>query len=182
WVELAGPTDFNVTYLNNGTFMADFNALDAFQKRYAELIRVGQGLDSFMDELEGRVAHVKRALLNDPDATPDVNDRIRVIERQLKELDVVLNGDTTITSRNEEAPKSISGRLFGTYGLIPFVMASSISNVTQEVVDSINVAEAEVQIAIDQSKALDAALGAIESELDDSAPWTPGRVPQLRIN
>ena len=37
----------------------------------------------------------------------------------------------------------------------------------------------EIQDVIERTKALDTALGAIEDELDDSAPRTPGRVPEL---
>ena len=179
WEALAGPASFTVKYLDQGTFAVDFDGLDAFQKRYAELIRVGQGLNSFMNELATRMNHVKRALLNDPGATVDQNDRIRALDRQLKELEVILNGDLTITNRNEEAPKSVADRLYGTYELIPFVMAASISNPTQEVLDSIAVATEEIQDVIERTKTLDTALGAIEDELDDSAPWTPGRVPEL---
>lgn len=182
WVELAGPADFNVTYLDNGTFTPDFVALDAFQKSYSELMRVGQGVNSLMNEMLVRINSVKRALMNDPNATADQNDRVRVMDRQLKELEVTLNGDLTITNRNEEGPKSVSDRLFGTYGLIPFVMSQSLSNPTQEVLDSVAVATTEIQDVIARAKALDADLSALEGEIADSAPFTPGRVPELNTN
>ncbi|MEE8294880.1 MAG: glycosyl hydrolase, partial [Sphingomonadales bacterium] len=182
WVELTGPADFNVTYLDNGTFSPDFDALYAFQKSYAELMRVGTGVNSLMNEMRVRINNVKRALMNDPDATADQNDRVRVMDRQLKELEVTLNDDLTITNRNEEGPKSVSNRLFGTYGLIPFVMSQSLSNPTEEVMDSVAIATTEIRGVIDRAGALDAAISALEAEINDSAPWTPGQVPEIGTN
>jgi len=179
WVEMTGAKTFTVKHLDQGSFPVDFDQLDAFQKRYAELIRVGQGLDKFIEEMEARIKHVKKALVNDPEATPAAGDAVRAIERRLNELKVVLHGDTTITSRNEEGPKSVADRLYGTYGLIPFSMSESVSNVTQEVLDSVEVAAAEIEDVIAAAEALDGELGAIEEELRNSAPWTPGRPPKL---
>ncbi|MCH8082542.1 MAG: hypothetical protein IID52_09195 [Proteobacteria bacterium] len=89
-----------------------------------------------------------------------------------------MNGDQAIISRNEQAPASIRDRLFGTYGLLPFVLSASLENPTDEARDSIASARAEFDALVIRLEALNEALEALEEELAGSAPWTPGRGPK----
>jgi len=58
-------------------------------------------------------------------------------------------------------------------------MSQSLSNPTREVIDSVAIATAEIRGVIERARALDAAIGALEAEINDSAPWTPGQVPEI---
>ncbi|MCH8348391.1 MAG: hypothetical protein IH901_07880, partial [Proteobacteria bacterium] len=178
WSELSEPLGFTVKALLQGSFESDLEGLHAFMSDYSELMRQALGAGRYMAEIRTRIDHIKQALMDDPEAGQAVGARIRELDRDLKELDVLMNGDQAIISRNEQAPASIRDRLFGTYGLLPFVLAASLENPTDEARDSIASAQVEFDALVIRLEALNEALEALEEELAGSAPWTPGRGPK----
>ncbi len=178
WSELSEPAGFTVKALLQGSFESDLEGLHAFMTNYSELMRQAFGAGKYMAEIRTRIDHIKQALMDDPEAGQAVGTRIRELDRDLKELDVLMNGDQAIISRNEQAPASIRDRLFGTYGLLPFVLSASLENPTDEARDSIASARTEFDALVIRLEALNKALEVIEEELAGSAPWTPGRGPK----
>jgi len=178
WMDLSEPVSFTVKPLLQGSFESDLEGLNAFMTDYSELMRQALGADRYMAEIRTRIDHVKKALMNDPEADQAVNTHIRELDRELRELNVLMNGDETITSRNEQAPASIHDRLFGTYGLLPFVLSVSLENPTDEAKESVASARAEFDTLVTRLEALNEALEALEAEIADSAPWTPSRTPR----
>ena len=178
WIDLTDPASFTVKPLLNGTFETDLGALSAFLGDYSDLMRRVMGTARFMGETRTRIDHIIAALKADPDADEEVNIRVRDLDIELRELDVLLNGDAAITARNEQARASIMDRVQGTYGILPFVLSASIEAPTAEFVDSLAIGKEEFEALLTRLQALDAALGDIEDEMADSAPWTPGRIPE----
>ena len=88
----------------------------------------------------------------------------------------MLNGDSVITSRNEPAPVAVMDRL----GLLAFIQTQTLENPAETQTKSLEIATAEFDGILARVRALDAALTGIEDEMADSAPWTPGRAPQLQ--
>ncbi|HEX2626043.1 MAG TPA: class I SAM-dependent methyltransferase, partial [Candidatus Limnocylindrales bacterium] len=62
-------------------------------------------------EALNRVNHLKQALVDTPAAAPALRDQVRTIEDQLKDVQVLLSGDSTMAKRNEPHPPSIASRV-----------------------------------------------------------------------
>ena len=93
----------------------------------------------------------------------------------MQDLKVRFNGDSTIASRAEPVPLSITGR-------INFIVGghwNSQSDVTDNYRDSLAIAEQQFRQALAELQAIASDLAKVEAELQaEGAPWTPGRIPE----
>jgi hypothetical protein len=102
--------------------------------------------------------------------------RAREIESRLKDLQVLLTGDSTVASRSEPTPPSITERV----GRIVGGQWTSTSPPTQTNLDAYRHAADEFTPLLAQLTALvETDLAALESAMESAgAPWTPGRLPR----
>ena len=101
--------------------------------------------------------------------------RLRAIEARLDDLVVLLSGDSSVASRNEPVPWSVSRRAGAVYGLLLSVR----SDVPAMYEDSYEIAAEEFRGVLDGLRSVEADLGALETDLERlGAPHTPGRVPE----
>jgi len=92
----------------------------------------------------------------------------------MHDLKVLLSGDSTISSRAEKVPMSITGRINNIVG----GHWDSQSAVPGNFVDSFAIADRQFRKAVLELKAIATDLAAVEAELQaEGAPWTPGRIP-----
>ena len=173
--EVAGPQSFEVKSLpQGGETSRDLAGVQAFQRKAGELYRAVAGAGALAGELNNRIEHLKVAIPNTPSAGEPLEQRLRQIEARLDDLVVLLNGDSTVASRNEPTPWSITRRAGVVYGLLLAVR----SDVPAMYEDSYAIAAEEFGAALDGLRSIDADLGALEAELERlGAPHTPGRVP-----
>ena len=173
--EVTGPQSFEVKSLPQGAETSrDLAGVQAFQRKAGELYRAVAGAGALAGELNNRIEHLKVAIPSTPAAGEPLEQRLRHIEARLDDLVVLLNGDSTIASRNEPTPWSITRRAGVVYGLLLAVR----SDVPAMYEDSYAIAAEEFGAALDGLKSIDADLGALETELERlGAPHTPGRVP-----
>ena len=174
--EVAGPESFIVKSLPQGAeTSADPASLLAFQKKAGELYRAAMGANALAEEMNQRIDHLKAAIPLTPAAGEDEEQRLRDIEERLDDLVVRLAGDTSVASRNEAVPWSITQRAGMVYGLLLNVR----SDVPAMYEDSYGIAAAEFSDALESLKAIEADLGSLELDLEKlGAPHTPGRVPE----
>ena len=100
--ELDEPQSFTVKPMPlSPEITTDRAALQAFQRKAAELHRAVSGAVRAASELGARIDHLKEALVRTPAATEEQNERLRALARQLSDIERALNGDTTISSHNE---------------------------------------------------------------------------------
>ncbi|MDJ0939994.1 MAG: hypothetical protein QNJ00_09535 [Woeseiaceae bacterium] len=154
---------------------SDAQAVQAFHKKAAELFRAVQGAVALSAEMGNRIAHVKAGISVTPAATEAEAQAVRSIEARLADVNVLLNGDSTIASRNESVPWSISQRAFVVYqGLLD--TRTPIPGMYEE---SYATAAAEFADALGRLTALERELDGLEARLERmGAPHTPGRVPE----
>lgn len=171
--QLAAPQTFTVKLLNNSPEIAsDRKALLAAQSRAGELYRKVQGAGKAFGEIKSRIDYVKEALRISTNSTEEQAQAIRTIASKLQDVSVLLNGDRTISSRQEPVPWSVRGRT----GFIYSSLVSNQFNVSGNHLTSMDIAESEYKRVADQLKQLNSELSKLESQLDDmKAPWTPGR-------
>lgn len=173
---LAGPVSFMTEPIGTATLpAADKDALLAFQRKTARLQRAVLGAVSAMEEADNRVALIKKAIMDTPDAEMDLFNRARELEIRLAEIRTSLMGDATVSSRNEPVLPGIRSRV---QGMVSGQIAStSAPTLTQE--ENYRIAAGGFKKVLDElSRLIRENLAALESRLEKiNAPWTPGRIP-----
>jgi hypothetical protein len=92
----------------------------------------------------------------------------------MQDLQVRLNGDSTVSNRAEPVPLSLTGRI----NTIASGSWDSQSAVTGNYRDSYNIAAEQFPPILAELKAISADLVSLEAELEAvGAPWTPARLP-----
>ncbi len=169
------PQTFEIVPLGLATLAATDRAeVLKFQRKTARLQRAIEGAQRASGEAQKRIDHIKKALIATPDANPAMFDRVRDIERRLKDLLIVLNGDPVPASISEPRKPGISQRLgdiFGHWG------SESEPTTTQR--ESYRIAAEEFRDVLAKMRQLiEGDLTKLENDMElAGAPWTPGRLP-----
>jgi len=176
-VALTEPAAFEVRELDRGQFRPDsFQAHEQTMQAASDLSRAVQGAGRALDELDERAAHLAVALRDTPEAVEEQRRRLDAIEQRLADIAVALEGDPVKAGANEPRPMSLSGRI----GMFAWAHWNALAAVTGNQARSLEIARdqfEQVQAAIERA---DADLRGLEQELSGIAPWTPGRIPELR--
>ena len=155
---------------------ADPEAVRAFMHKAGELHRAVQGAVMHATELSSRIAHLKVAVRDTPAADEPAARDLRDIEARLADLNALLTGDTTVSSRNEPVAWSIAQRAGIVYG----ALLDTRSPVPAMYERSYDIAATEFRDALGTLRTLSAELVALEGRLEGlGAPWTPGRLPDF---
>jgi len=176
--DIAGPQTVVLKPLFSGGLVTDDRAgLLEFQQKSAELYRAVLGADRAAGEIEGRIDHLLQAVTETPGADEAQARALRDLRARMQDLRVQLNGDRTVTSRNEPAPMAIRSRVArivnGSWG--------SQSEAGGTFRDSYAVAAQQFPVVLDELRAVAGELETIERALEaEGAPWTPSRIPDWR--
>ena len=159
---------------NSPEITGDRRALQAFQIKAADMRRAVSGSVSALAEIEVRLAHVRAAIVQTPLVGEAERTVLREIAARLADINVAINGDAAVSSRNEPVPVSIAKRASVIYGGLVFSQ-SPVAGLYKE---SYQIAATEFSAALASLRLLDADLSALEASLEvKGAPWTPGRIP-----
>ena len=167
---------FEVKPLIEGTLpVADRGQLLAFQRATARLQRAVLGTAASLREAGERIAYVKKALHDTPQADPALETEARALEARLADLREELNGDAVRRSRNEPVSPSIADRVDaivegGWY---------STGNATATHRRAYDIASSQFAALLPKVRQLvEVDLKSLEDRAEGAgAPWTPGRVP-----
>jgi len=175
---LGEPQPFAVVPLGASSLgPVDRAAVLAFSKKTARVHRAALGAVEAAKEARSRVDHLAKALLDTPSAGPELLAEVRRLGVALADLDVTLNGDPTLAKRNEPALPGLVDRVQNVvYG---HWSTTTAPTATQEREVEVSAADLETALATLRSVAKD--LSALEAKAEAlGAPWTPGRIPELR--
>ncbi len=174
-VEISSAQSFALKPLFDGGLVTDNRqALFDFQMQSAALYRAVTGADSSVDEIQVRIDHLLAAAGETPSSSEAQAQSLRALNARMQDLQVRLNGDSTISSRAEPVPMSISRRINNIVG----GHWDSQSAVTDNYRDSYVIAEQQFREVLAELKAIAADLSEVEAALQaEGAPWTPGRIP-----
>lgn len=149
-------------------------AVQAFHIKAGELHRAVQGAIAHAGEIADRIEHLKVGVRDTRNARETEEQAIRKIEANLDDLNVALNGDTTLSSRNEPVPWSIARRASIVYEWL----LDTRSPVPPFYEDSYDSAAREFATTLSDLQSISRDLDALETRLEAlGAPWTPGRLP-----
>jgi photosystem II stability/assembly factor-like uncharacterized protein len=174
---LGEARSFEAYPLGSPTLPADDRAERlAFQKKVARLQRAVLGAQRAAGEAAERIRYLESAIRDTPKAPPSLRDELRSLELRLRDLEVELDGDSTVARRNEPTPPSISDRIRRVVG----GLWSHTQDPTQTQRDGYEIAAEEFErVLADLRELVEADLAGIEDRLEDlGAPWTPGRLPR----
>lgn len=178
--KLAEPEAFETVALNNTSLpAANRAAMAQFFSQAAELRKTYDGLTRFISELQRRNENIRQLLQYTYAAPEDLKSKTRKITEQLRDIDFTLNGTKAVASFEEVPPEnaSLSYRL----GVVLAGTWGSTSAPTQTMTSNYDILKEEIVPIIEAVKLLDSNLSAIEKILDAlNAPYTPGRLPQLK--
>jgi len=173
--EIAGPQTVLLKPMFSGGLVAEDRAgLLDFQRKSAELYRAVLGADKAAGELENRIDHLLAAVTATPGASEAQAGALRALSGRMQSLRVTLNGDSTVTRRNEPAPLPLRSRVSrivnGSWG----TQAEAGGTFR----DSYEVAARQFPAVLGELRAVAAELADLERALEaEGAPWTPSRIP-----
>jgi len=173
--DIAGPQTFALKPLHTGGLVAENReAVLEFQTQSADLYRAVMGADRAATEIQLRIDHLLVAVEETPAAVEQQATAVRALNTRMQDLQVLLNGDSTIATRQEPVPLSLTDRIT----TITQGSWESQSAVTGNFRDSYRVAAAQFPPILAELKAISEDLVRLESELETKgAPWTPARLP-----
>ncbi len=117
--ELSEKTAFTIKSLDNATLGAeDLAAVNAFEVKFSKMRRATRGLAKVYSNMNDRIQHLKKAVMQTPEADLALLEWLDNLEKQLKELGIVLYGDRSLSSREFETKTSLSARIEITMGNI----------------------------------------------------------------
>jgi len=180
FTELVPPEKFICKTLNNASIPAeDKLALDKFNKKVAELTRAIAGADSYRGEMVKKLAYLKKAVIEGADVSKETYNVILVIEQDLKDLNIELNGDNLRTKYEGARPTSVKERV----DLITYALWSTTAAPTNTFIKSYDEAAGKFDAILVSLKSIDKEINQVESVLEkNGAPYTPGRFPEWRKN
>jgi predicted ATP-grasp superfamily ATP-dependent carboligase len=125
--------------------------------------------------IDERIKIIKKALHLTPKASPQLMKQAENIENQLREILRALNGDRSISKRNENQPPSISSRI----SRLMYGYMRSTAEPTQTMKDQYRITGEELEPQLEKLRQLvEKDLKKLEAEMEAvGAPWTPGRIP-----
>ncbi|MFO7654496.1 MAG: glycosyl hydrolase [Candidatus Krumholzibacteriia bacterium] len=176
---LAGPVEFDVVSLKVNRQAADEpEAAVAFALEAQDLARVVEGTVREARAARNRIEHLRRAVEQTPAADRAFLDRLDALDDGLADLFVVLEGDPTVSRREEPTPPGVGDRV----GRVIYGLRNTTMAPTQTMRDNLKVARDEFRPALAALRRLvEEELPAFERELDElGAPHTPGRLPTLQ--
>jgi len=174
-VEISSPQSFALKPLFEGGLVTDDRqALLDFEMQSNDLYRAIMGANKAREEIQGRIDHLLKAAVETPASTEAQARALRALNSRMQDLKVRFSGDSTISSRAEPVPMSLTSRINNIVG----GHWDSQSAVTDNYRDSYRIAEAQFRQAVVELQAIATDLAKVEAELQsEGAPWTPGRIP-----
>ena len=173
--EVGSPQAFVVRALRQSSEVSGNPAAELeFQRKAGELYRSVSGSVAHLGEMQNRITYLKAAATATNEVSEADEQAIRQIENRLNALSIELNGDSTVASRNEATPWSISRRA----GTIYQSLIGNRAPVSPMYKESYRIAADQYATALTELRSVSRLLTELEERLESlGAPWTPGRVP-----
>jgi photosystem II stability/assembly factor-like uncharacterized protein len=180
--DVGGPVQFNVIPLKNTVIpSANREELVAFQKQAFEMFREVKGTESLLKDLIKRVENIKYAINVTPAVPPALMNKAENISRELQVIDLKFNRNSNRPSpeENPPSPLTFNERL----NILAYTHNRSTSNLTRNERNAYDALVAEFPPVFERIKSIyNVDIKNLESEIEKyNAPWTPGRIPDVKL-
>ncbi|NOX19003.1 MAG: glycosyl hydrolase [Chlorobi bacterium] len=178
FTELVPKQSFVCKPLFEGKLTAEEKAeLKEFNKKTAELTRALSGADAYRSGLNDKIAYLKKAFKVSAGVPEKTYKDILKAEKDLRELNKLINGDNLRRKYEGAAPTSLKSRM----QMITSSLWSATSAPTETYKKSFDLVANKFDEVLSELKKIDGEIKSIESVLEENgAPFTPGRFPKLR--
>jgi hypothetical protein len=153
----------------------------ASELQNAELERTVLGAAAWLNELDGQLRFLRRAVDESPRSDSALVSRVRVTQAKLLDVQERLNGDPTRGRRNESSPTGLLGRL---QIALSQSRGSTLEAPTQAQLAQLDIVRGAIGGILGEIRQLaDVDVKALEASAEAAGiPWTGGRLPQLPPN
>ena len=150
----------------------------AAELRNAELERTALGAAAYLNDLDGQLRFLRRAIDESAVADSALVRRVRALQTKLLDVQERLNGDPTRGRRNESSPTGLLGRLQSALGQSRGTTLEAPTTAQLAQLDIVRTALGGILGEIRQLAEVD--VKAVEAAAEEAGiPWTAGRLPQL---
>ncbi len=167
--KLTEPQIFTAKLLDNKTLPATNNQeLTAFHKRAFEMRKNIEGANNYIKSVKNKLKVYENAILVTNEVNTGLLKKINSINSSLDKVNILVNGDKSISSRNENQTPSMSSRLGNMlYGF--WYSSSEPTKTNQEVLTLLEKQLNQVKSGLEK---IESDCLSIESELDKAnSPW-----------
>lgn len=177
--EVGSPQTFEVTALGALSLpVQDREALAAFQAQCTRLGRAVDGAAGILGELENRLLHLEKALLETPAADLAQRAEVDRIQGELRQTRTALFGDAVLRKFEEPTTPGIASRI----GRVIEGSWSATAAPTQTQRDAYRIAGEAFGQVLTSLRQAQADTAKLEAALEKAgAPWTPGRLPDWKM-
>ncbi|HXB41261.1 MAG TPA: glycosyl hydrolase [Bacteroidia bacterium] len=178
--KLTEPVTFNINSLNNASIpVADRQALHVFYLKLAELRKVVLGTSSYRSDMRNRIKFIRAALQQAQGNNLNLLVELKQIEKKLDEIDLVMDGDNSLTKREFETIPGLVGQIENIIGGL-YGTTVSPSKTYEDVYQKV---KKQFGSVYNNVKNTDETLRNLEKKLDNNGlPYTPGRLPVYNGN
>ena len=178
FTELVAPQSFNCVSLNNTSLPpADKAALDAFNKKVAELTRAMEVANAYKNELVQKFPYLKQAVLDAPNVPIGTYEQVAAIQKKLNDITLKFNGDGLRARYEVALPISLKERVDQIVGALWYTTSAP----TETFKASYNVAADNFGSILESLKSVSEEVKQLENLLEkNKAPYTPGRLPDWK--
>ncbi len=180
--QIAGPVKFEAKVLQNTSLPAkDRGELVAFQKKSMNLAQTIYGTQKYAEELKHHIQLIKQTLYSTPAASADLISQAEKIDNELNDVLFAFNGQPARASAEEVPPAKVS--LNSRLGTLIWTHWRSTAGITGNQKTAYKVLTEEFPPVYNKLKNI----GEVEiKQLQDSmekinSPWTPNRLPKLKL-
>lgn len=173
---LSDKVSFNLTTLSNSTLPeVDKAKLLAANKSLGEFRRVVLGTNQFMGSMNERIKFLKAGIQKGPSSSMTYMAELKVIEKQVKDAEIVMHGDGSLAKREFETLSGIVGSLETIVGGT-WNQSLGMTGTFEEKLTEI---KPKFKAVYDSVLDLNTKLMALENKLEElKLPSTPGRLPK----
>jgi photosystem II stability/assembly factor-like uncharacterized protein len=178
--QLSDPVSFECKPLGLATFPAtDLKTKYSWISEASDFARTMFGTISYTSELIDRVNAMMQAISQTPGATPDMMKEAERINSELEDIQFRFNGPEAQASSEELPPITVPLR--DRLGEITYSTYGTSGDITTTARQQLDILKKEFPPVLERVKKAGADLKALGQKLDAvKAPWTPGRVPDLK--
>ncbi len=177
--KLTEPETFTCKLLNNASLpTSNRKALADFQQKTARLENGVFATVSLLNETKKQIKLIKKSLLSAANVNIKTLEKVRNIEKKLQALNIKLNGNSSISKRNENQTPAIVERL--TY--VIWGIWATDNNPTETQKNNYRIASEQLAPVLNElSQIVSVDISSLRAELQKlNAPWVPGMLPQWK--
>lgn len=176
---VSDTADFIAKVLENTTLPPkDRKSRVEFQKKVARMQNAVFGANNSISALKTQLGSMKNAFMLSPNVKKEAIMKVTNLEKELEKLNEKINGDKSLSKRNENQPPSINDRLM----YILWGIWGTSSEQTKTQIDAYNIAGDELEKVLTSLRNIaEKEIIELNKELDNlGSPWTPGRIPNWK--